>query len=43
VNQEKNYFYAVTRDSASLIATLPSIRWKDDRVIYVGPLSNLAP
>jgi hypothetical protein len=43
VNKEKNYFYAVTRDSASLIATLPAIRWQDDRVIYVGSLSNLAP
>ena len=39
VNENKNYFYAITRNNTALVATLPSIRWKSDQVIYTGPLS----
>ncbi len=43
VRDRKGYFYAISRDSSSLIGTLPSIRWKNDCVIYLGPLSNPGP
>ena len=43
VNENKNYFYATSKNSASLVATLPSIGWRDDRLIYFGPLSSVSP
>jgi hypothetical protein len=43
VSDRKGYFYAISRDSGSLMETLSSIRWKDDCVIYLGPLSNSGP
>jgi hypothetical protein len=43
VRDRKGYFYAISRDSNSLIGTLPSIRWKKDCAIYLGPLSNSGP
>lgn len=43
VSDRKGYFYAISRDSRALVRTLPSIRWKNDIVIYLGPLSNSGP
>ena len=41
VQDRKNYFYAISRESDQLVQTLPSIRWKNDRVLFVGPVSGL--
>lgn len=43
VKDRTGYFYAISRESRSLMGTLPSIRWKNDCVIYLGPLSNPGP
>jgi hypothetical protein len=43
VSERNGYFYAISRDSDSLMGTLPSIRWKNDCVIYLGPLFNSGP
>ena len=43
VIDRNGYFYAISRDTGSLIKTLPSIRWKNDCVIYLGPLFNSGP
>ena len=43
VSDRNGYFYAISRDSDSLMGTLPSIRWKNDCVIYLGPLLNSGP
>lgn len=43
VRDQNGFFYAISRDSGSLMGTLPSIRWKNDCVIYLGPLSNSGP
>jgi hypothetical protein len=43
VSGRKGYFYAISRDSDSLMGTLPSIRWKNDCVIFLGPLSKSGP
>jgi hypothetical protein len=36
------YFYALSTDGTGLIDTLPSIRWHDQRVLYVGRVSTNA-
>jgi len=36
----RNYFYALAGKS-SAIETLPSIRWKDDQSLYLGPVAVL--
>jgi hypothetical protein len=33
------HFYATSSDPGALIATLPSIRWEKQRVVYFGPVS----
>jgi hypothetical protein len=43
VKNRTGYFFAISRESGSLMSTLPSIRWKNDCVIYLGPLSNSGP
>lgn len=43
VKDRTGYFYAISHESNSLVGTLPSIRWKNDSVIYLGPLSNPGP
>jgi hypothetical protein len=43
VHDQENCFYATSRDSSSLVATLPSIFWRNDHVIFVQPLSDLPP
>ena len=43
VHRRTGYFYAVASNSPSLVDTLPSIRWRDNRVIFLGPLAGAAP
>jgi hypothetical protein len=43
VDGQKSYFYATSRSSKALMETLPSIRWKNDLVIFLGPVSIPAP
>jgi hypothetical protein len=43
VKDQTGTFYAVTSDPRALVETLPSIRWKDQRAIYLGPVARASP
>ena len=40
VRKQNGYFYALTSNSASLLDTLPSIHWRNNRVIFLGPVAG---
>ena len=36
------FLATVAQPKGELLATLPGIRWKEDRVVYLGPVTPLA-